>query len=452
VADRKRNGKPGSFVLEVDAEWGAGKTFFMTRFAEQLRAADYLVAEINAWRDDAADDPFIAVMAAIDSVLQPIIGNSETQFGSTWKVAKKSAVPLVKRLAYGAAKTTLKGLTGEVVEDLFSYLKDVSSDDPAESNSTDKSNLTEEIARQSGDDIEKLMDKEVEKLIEGHRKSIEAAASFRENLANAAGQLPEPYKAPLFILVDELDRCRPTYAVALLERVKHLFEVSDIVFVFATNISQLRHSISGAYGQGFDGYLYLRRFFDRTYQFDPPKLEEFVGQQSASIDLELFHVPGHDAKRFCEIVFDAYGSSLREIEHVMEIVRTVATSWPHDKKPIELSVFLLWAIHYYRTGNMDGRQITADIPFELQNINLSELDNFNINSAFNFVNSVAPKLSSAMEFVNNRGNDYTERYLISVFLPELNRYNPKSPSVQLEIPALIRNAGKLQAREEEPRK
>ncbi|WP_081764293.1 P-loop NTPase fold protein [Sphingobium sp. Ant17] len=71
----------------------------------------------------------------------------------------------------------------------------------------------------------------------------------------------DPRQAPIFVVVDELDRCRPDYAIALLESIKHLFDVPGVVFVIALHGRQLTASIEAVYGAKFDATAYLRRFF-----------------------------------------------------------------------------------------------------------------------------------------------------------------------------------------------
>lgn len=66
----------------------------------------------------------------------------------------------------------------------------------------------------------------------------------------------------MLLLVDELDRCRPEYAVRLLKEMKALFVRDRIVVVHSANLDQLAKVISGKYGEGFDGSRYLDRFFD----------------------------------------------------------------------------------------------------------------------------------------------------------------------------------------------
>jgi predicted KAP-like P-loop ATPase len=80
--------------------------------------------------------------------------------------------------------------------------------------------------------------------------------------------------------VDELDRCRPTYAIQTLELVKHLFNVPGLIFIFALDIEQLSHSVQTVYGQNMDAQGYLCRFFDyfmmMTYETNRNLVDEFV--------------------------------------------------------------------------------------------------------------------------------------------------------------------------------
>lgn len=68
------------------------------------------------------------------------------------------------------------------------------------------------------------------------------------------------------IIIDELDRCRPTYAIRLLEEVKHLFEGSEAVVIFSVNLDQLIEAVKGCYGESFDAGRYMTRFYDRRYR------------------------------------------------------------------------------------------------------------------------------------------------------------------------------------------
>jgi hypothetical protein len=63
--ERRAADLPTHYVLNINSAWGTGKTFFLSRFAAQLKAAGYIVASVDAWSTDHAEDPLLAVMAAI---------------------------------------------------------------------------------------------------------------------------------------------------------------------------------------------------------------------------------------------------------------------------------------------------------------------------------------------------------------------------------------------------
>ena len=70
---------------------------------------------------------------------------------------------------------------------------------------------------------------------------------------------------PLLFFIDELDRCRPTFAIELLERVKHLFDIENMVFVLSIDKKQLEAITAAVYGERIDATEYLRRFIDLEY-------------------------------------------------------------------------------------------------------------------------------------------------------------------------------------------
>ena len=106
----------------------------------------------------------------------------------------------------------------------------------------------------------------------GYQKARSAIRDFRTILQEMAISLAESNEnRPLVVVINELDRCRPTYAAKLLEVAKHLFAVDNIVFVLAVNRDQLDHSIRGLYGSEFDAKGYLRRSSTLTSICRPPE-------------------------------------------------------------------------------------------------------------------------------------------------------------------------------------
>lgn len=86
----------------------------------------------------------------------------------------------------------------------------------------------------------------------------------------------------LIIFIDELDRCKPTFAVEVLETIKHYFDDDRIVFIMSMNKNQLVHTISNCYGDGFDSSDYLNKFFDIPIQLPPVDTTHYF--QSLELD------------------------------------------------------------------------------------------------------------------------------------------------------------------------
>ena len=109
----------------------------------------------------------------------------------------------------------------------------------------------------------------------------------------------------LVILVDELDRCKPTFAIKLLERVKHYFTNEKVIFVFSVNGNELQHTIKRFYGEQYGATRYLDRFFDVTVPLQPVNTKsfgQFIGGVSGS---RVFY-------DVCEYVIERYNLSMRE--------------------------------------------------------------------------------------------------------------------------------------------
>jgi predicted KAP-like P-loop ATPase len=78
----------------------------------------------------------------------------------------------------------------------------------------------------------------------------------------------------LIIFIDELDRCRPLYAIECLERIKHIFGIKRLIFVLSIDKKNLAKSIQSQYGN-IDTNNYLRRFIDLEFDLKNPSIDKF---------------------------------------------------------------------------------------------------------------------------------------------------------------------------------
>ena len=277
IADKPalREDKQG-FTLAIDAQYGEGKTFFLKRLAQQL-SINHPVAFVDTWADDLADEPLTALAATLKSALDPLIKQSDdvrSKFNAvmekTGRVAKIVGVGLLKK---GASVLITAGAAGEAADVLSGASDDVQ--DALNDAIKDAGKDTLEIAEKALTSVApgKLMDERVNRFRAGQA----AVQEMKSSLAALVKSLEaENLKKPIYIVIDELDRCRPTYAVKLLEEIKHLFDVKGLVFILGLHADQLSHSIGAAYGTGFDSKSYLRRFFDRQYRLAEPDQTELL--------------------------------------------------------------------------------------------------------------------------------------------------------------------------------
>ncbi|QDC01730.1 P-loop NTPase fold protein [Mesorhizobium sp. 8] len=455
IADRKRLRQTGSYVLNIDAEWGAGKSFFLDRFARQLEHSGHVVARVNAWRDDHLDDPFIAILSSIDEALKPFV-KKDGKLLDAWRGVKQNAIPVAGKLGAGLLKTVVKRYVGkealDAVEDLMTDSVGFD-EDGVDGERSASEQIIEGAVSETIVQIESVIDAGAQKLIDAFNGKNKATETFKGKLGKAIAALEGTRETPLFILVDELDRCRPSYAIALLERVKHLFDADNVAFVFATNSGELQHIVSGAYGPSFDGFRYLKRFFDRTYLLAEPDAEKFIAVEiAAALDLAKLRAP-KDAVYFMIAGFSAYRSDLREIKHAIDLMSSVVSAWQH-RIPVEMVLLFPLVMIFLRKGSVDRKEAVNLIPQSFV-IDLGRSRSFydgrsveltiNVRQAYADASDVMTSLEKAPRYGNSEDASTQTSYVRDIFVPEWNGVarNGDKPSIQADLPRLIAYAGNL---------
>ena len=387
---RESAGKPRTYVLNLDSGWGSGKTFFLDRFAKDLADQHHVVVRINAWDDDQSKDSFLSVVSAVQRGLREAL-EADGRQGEVLERTKpllRTAGRIAGTAAVGAATHWAKKAVGNEAVSALSDLFGQSEDEPVEDiQLKSDSDLEAAISKGIGDAI----DITGKAMLDSFESNKAARANFRDQLAALARSVLDCPKrpTPIYILIDELDRCRPAYAVDLLENVKHLFSVENFVFVLGTDTDQLSHAIKGLYGGGFDGKRYLRRFIDRTYKFQKSARTPFIEQKYHSLGLteHLFTVPETSPPNdspvlvFLDSVFSAQGIELRDIEQMMDMIATFASVWEWSPLPIDLVTLLPLIVD--RHLNVAASDITnptaeavAETRFRFQKFNANKRGGF----------------------------------------------------------------------------
>ena len=245
----------GNAFISLDAKWGDGKTFFVRQIEqtlnylilkekgevseevqetykgkkelEFLENKMYLPFYYNAWLYDNHNDPLL-------SLLLIVVKSCESYVNTTidTKPLSDKLLSVAESLAYqftNGNHSWQAALKPSAVKDAF----------------------------QKKDILE----------------SVKTAEEIRECIKTIFDMVIVERAEKLVIFIDELDRCRPSYAIEMLERVKHYFDDERIIFVFSVNKEQLVHTISKYYGDKFDSTGYLNKFFD--FNVFLPELDPF---------------------------------------------------------------------------------------------------------------------------------------------------------------------------------
>lgn len=287
-------------VFAIDAPWGGGKTTFIRLWQHYLNNQGRVSLYLNAWENDFAEDPLLPMLSVLDRWLTE--HSNKPAVKAAWEKAKSYAPGILKSTAVAAAKAATLG-------------------------ALDLDKEYEKLAAElSGGAVGSLVDS-----FNVKQKSLE---QFRVQLQAALEALPED-QPNLIIFVDELDRCKPTYAIDVLERIKHLFDIERLVFVLAVNRDQLSKSLKGVYGSEFDGLHYLKRFIDLDYQLRVPDLATYIDAQMNRDDIaESFRERGRekDHHRWCADMLKPlarrFDYSLRDVDQFFTRWRLILRSIP----------------------------------------------------------------------------------------------------------------------------
>lgn len=185
------------------------------------------------------------------------------------------------------------------------------------------------------DEMAKLSESLSKDLIDEYSKNKGAIFKFKENLRKIlTSESGEPEN--LYIFVDELDRCRPTYAIELLERIKHLLDIEGLVFVLAMDKEQLSHSVKAIYGNEFESKGYLKRFIDIEYALPNSELDTFIDKLYQTFGFDQFFEKRNKYRAFqydydhlknvFKLMAKAKRYSLREIEQLIARINLVIHS------------------------------------------------------------------------------------------------------------------------------
>lgn len=318
-------------VALFDGRWGIGKTTFARRWVAHLKQANIPAIYFDAFASDYIERPFEAVAGAFVKAAaeagragSPAYNNFLDRAARVGKVVAGAAAKI------GVKAATL-GLIGASDIEQFDGVKD-------------------DIA----DALSGASEASVKKLLEGHDEREADFAALREALTQLPGLLQpnqesvsEPTSRPLVVVIDELDRCRPDFALGIVETLKHFFRVDGIHFLLVTNRDHLALSVAHRYGTGLAAAEYLEKFYDFVIHFEQNYSRHEPGNVSTFINhvaqkLLSFGTEGmRDIPEYVGHAARAFNLSLRQIEAVFtNIALAYVAAREREFRPAVLITFL----------------------------------------------------------------------------------------------------------------
>lgn len=232
----------GSLVVSLNASFGQGKSTLLKMWENDLsdrRKKDKntpLVINLNAWDSDYYGEPLIPIISELVDAISKTLPPENDKTERLWE----------------AAKDVAWFCSGLVVS--------ASQVDPF---------AAQKLAESKKGDREKQRDVASLDLLNDYRKRKYAIWRLKRLLKETLGG-----RSPrALIFTDELDRCRPDYAVSYLETIKHVFDIHGLVFVLAIDYDHLKNSACSLYGDDLNFPEYFRKFIHRSFEMPDPKAE-----------------------------------------------------------------------------------------------------------------------------------------------------------------------------------
>lgn len=310
-------------VLALDARWGEGKTWFVRNWQKHLEDENHHVIYLDAFANDYLDDPFLTIASEISQAFKDsdeISSEDVKEFNSTTAsvlISLAAILPLI------AAKAGLHwiglGGAGEAIQEVYKEGKD--------------------FYDSASEEITAKVKEQIEKKIENHQVEKETVRDFKDELA----KLAEKLEKPLVFIIDELDRCRPDFAIRLIERIKHFFDIPKIVFVLVIDKTQFSKVICHNYG--YDDKLgeeYLDKFVDFMIPLPRISVPLFNNKFDHVETLkELLFKVGEESDDICLVFYLAQFNNYFSARQLQKVINQYALL---RKLSIETNIFLVLAL------------------------------------------------------------------------------------------------------------
>lgn len=316
-------------VISIEAGFGRGKTFFRKAWSEHLRQVGEIVIEIDVQQSDHSGDPVVTLLGALVDAIPKEDGD---------KI--REALDSAKKLGAMGARTVARIALRSGADELINAATESAMDKVEGFHDLDK------IINDIGDGMSKAAGQFIAAQMAAEKVRKEELPQQLKTLRTALTQNSKNDR--VIIVIDELDRCHPDHAIAVLEAMKLVFNQSGFVFCLMVNVDYLEKLAQHRFGVSTNDEKYLDKFVDIRLGLTPKEdaFKSAVYELALELPLknsygesESFSV-GHAAE-LASVIAVQCGLSMRKVKRILLKVEIALRCYAD--RPLDASLLVYMA-------------------------------------------------------------------------------------------------------------
>ncbi len=332
-------------VISIEAGFGHGKTYFRKNWAQQLRDAGEVVIEIDAMLSDHSGEPVVTFLGAM---LEQIATTAPSKFETAKAAAKKIGGVFVR--------TGVKAFFRSGADEIINFAAE-------QSDNATLNEITKDVGGTLSNVAAGMIDSQLATEIVRTKELPEQLRILREQLTD------EKDTKRVIVIVDELDRCHPDYAIALLEAMKVVFNLDGFVFCLMVNAHALEQLADHRFGKHEQGERYLDKFVDMRLRLRPNEDLKKIEAGNLVLGLPDVVVPfasgtefGKDAAALLAAnIVEKTTLSMRQIVSVVQRLEITIRTHPDQAIDLPLLVYLA----FLAAGGQDVETLSSQMAQEV---------------------------------------------------------------------------------------
>ena len=294
--------KRKSCCFAIEGEWGSGKSFILEKIQERLQMEQsetlntdrYFVVRYDCWKYDYYEEPIVAIISVLKEQIERYVNLLKDE-------TKRKMLAVVKNAIIEIAVEAIKTKTGVDLEGI------------------------DQISKDDADIYDRYFG--FQNVVKGVQEQIKKIAEDQT----------------VVIIVDELDRCLPLYAIKVLERIHHVFnELENVVVIIAMEKKQIENSLHQIYGDKMDVDRYLKKIIAFSFRLDNGFAKKYYEKYASYMNMYEIQAKDELESFLKEITL---GMDIRTQEKIFEKAENIhglmATQEKMDSAILAFEIFVL---------------------------------------------------------------------------------------------------------------